>query len=148
MLELNNELSTTKADYRNLEKKLTEQKQELEEIQNRFKMEFENLAGKILDDKSRKFTEQNKENLDNILTPLKERIADFEKIRIIKELASRSTDKAIKDLWQQLEQHLQVFISEKDFNEEKITADVIKGNELLDQLSDRLSGKLSNKRIL
>ncbi|MEO8513039.1 MAG: DNA recombination protein RmuC [Ignavibacteria bacterium] len=79
VLELNNELSTTKANYLNLEKRLTEQKQELEEIQNRFKMEFENLAGKILEDKSRKFTEQNKENIDNILTPLKERIADFEK---------------------------------------------------------------------
>lgn len=79
VLELSSELSAAKANYQNLEIKLTEQKKDLEEIQTKFTSEFENLAGKILEDKSRKFTEQNKENLDNILTPLKERIADFEK---------------------------------------------------------------------
>ncbi len=79
VLELSNELSASKANYQNLEVKLSDQKKDLEEIQAKFTSEFENLAGKILEDKSRKFTEQNKENLDNILTPLKERIADFEK---------------------------------------------------------------------
>ena len=78
---------------------------------------------------------------------LREGIADFEKIRIVKELASKSKDRSVMDLWQQLEKHLQVFTIEKDFNEEKITADVLKGKELLDQLSDKLSIK-SNKRIL
>jgi hypothetical protein len=79
---------------------------------------------------------------------LREGIADFEKIRIIKELALKSSDKTVKELWQQFEQHLQVFVNEKDFNEEKITADVLKGNEMLDQLSDKLSGKVTNRRIL
>ncbi|HRE10825.1 MAG TPA: DNA recombination protein RmuC, partial [Ignavibacteria bacterium] len=73
------ELSAAKTNIDNLEKRLTEQKGELEELQARFTKEFENLAGRILEDKSRKFTEQNKENLDTILNPLKERIADFEK---------------------------------------------------------------------
>ncbi len=79
VISLGNELSASKANYVNLEKRLAEQKGELEELQAKFAKEFENLAGKILEDKSRKFTEQNKENLDTILTPLKERIADFEK---------------------------------------------------------------------
>ena len=79
VISLGNELSASKANYVNLEKRLAEQKGELEELQSKFTKEFENLAGKILEDKSRRFTEQNKENLDTILTPLKERIADFEK---------------------------------------------------------------------
>lgn len=79
VISLGNELSASKANYLNLEKRLAEQKGELEELQTKFTREFENLAGKILEDKSRKFTEQNKENLDTILSPLKERIADFEK---------------------------------------------------------------------
>lgn len=79
VISLGNELSASKANYNNLEKRLAEQKGELEELQAKFTKEFENLAGKILEDKSRRFTEQNRENLDTILTPLKERIADFEK---------------------------------------------------------------------
>lgn len=79
VISLGNELSASKANYINLETRLAEQKGELEELQAKFTKEFENLAGKILEDKSRRFTEQNKENLDTILTPLKERIADFEK---------------------------------------------------------------------
>jgi len=79
VISLGNELSASKANYVNLEKRLAEQKGELDDLQSKFTKEFENLAGKILEDKSRRFTEQNKENLDTILTPLKERIADFEK---------------------------------------------------------------------
>lgn len=79
VIELGNELASSKADYRNLENKLAEQKKEIEELQSKFTKEFENLASKILEEKSRKFTDQNKENLDIILTPLKERISEFEK---------------------------------------------------------------------
>ncbi len=79
VIKLSSDLAASNEKYKNLEEKLTEQKKELENIQAKFINEFENLAGKILEDKSRKFTEQNKENLDNILTPLKERITDFEK---------------------------------------------------------------------
>ena len=58
--------------------KLTTQKKEIEELQKKFTLEFENIANKILDEKSKKFTEQNKTNLDIILNPLKERIKEFE----------------------------------------------------------------------
>ena len=39
--------------------------------------QFEALAGKILDEKSSKFTEQNKLNLDQLLNPLRIQITDF-----------------------------------------------------------------------
>lgn len=51
----------------------------MEKIQEKFQKEFENLANKILEEKSAKFTVQNKENLDNILKPLQEKIQSFEK---------------------------------------------------------------------
>jgi DNA recombination protein RmuC len=59
--------------------KLSEQKQEVEKLQERFTKDFELLANKILEEKSNKFTEQNKENLKTILSPLQEKILLFEK---------------------------------------------------------------------
>ena len=59
--------------------KLIEQKAELESLQERFKTEFKNIANEILEDKSKRFTEQNKTNLDEILKPFSEKIKDFEK---------------------------------------------------------------------
>ena len=74
----NNRLARAEEAFRGQEDKLKAQKAELEEIQKKLTSEFENIANKILDEKSKKFTDQNKINLDNILNPLKERIKDFE----------------------------------------------------------------------
>jgi DNA recombination protein RmuC len=63
----------------NLEEKLLEQKEEVTQLQNKFSKEFENLANKILDEKSEKFTKQNIKSLDLLLNPLQEKIASFEK---------------------------------------------------------------------
>jgi DNA recombination protein RmuC len=79
VIDLSSKLSALNAVNNNLEQKLSEQKKELDELQSRFTKEFENLANRILEEKSQKFTEQNKSNLDNILTPLQERIKEFEK---------------------------------------------------------------------
>ncbi|MDC6352312.1 DNA recombination protein RmuC [Zeaxanthinibacter sp. PT1] len=67
------------SDLVNLERKNQEQQQEVAQLQEKFTKEFENLANKILDEKSSKFTEQNKENIKNILSPLQEKILHFEK---------------------------------------------------------------------
>ncbi|MCW8806303.1 MAG: DNA recombination protein RmuC, partial [Ignavibacteriaceae bacterium] len=40
--------------------------------------EFENLANRIFDDKTKRFSEQSKTNLAEILNPLKERISEFQ----------------------------------------------------------------------
>lgn len=63
----------------NLKERLGEQKEEMENLQERFKDEFENLANKILEEKSQKFTEQNKEKLDQLLKPLGEKMEEFKK---------------------------------------------------------------------
>jgi DNA recombination protein RmuC len=78
IIRLNNELTSALSAAKNIEVRLTEQKGEMEELNQKFKTEFENLASKILEEKSQKFTEQNKQSLDGILTPLRERIKDFE----------------------------------------------------------------------
>lgn len=91
---LNLELTRKTADYENLFIKNREQRTEVENLQEKFRMEFENLANKILDEKSNKFTLQNKENLSAILKPLQERIQHFEKRveETNKEDISRSAD--------------------------------------------------------
>jgi DNA recombination protein RmuC len=73
------QLTKKEADFENLWQRNKEQKQEVEELQEKFTKEFENLANKILEEKTVKFTEQNKENLKNILSPLQEKIQLFEK---------------------------------------------------------------------
>ncbi|MFZ3273311.1 MAG: DNA recombination protein RmuC [Lutibacter sp.] len=67
------------SEFQNLEEKLQENKAEVEKLQEKFSKEFEILASKILEEKSAKFTEQNKENLKNILSPLQEKIQTFER---------------------------------------------------------------------
>jgi len=79
VIDLTTALSSLKSDYSNLQQKLAEQKAEIEEVREKFIKEFENLANKIFEEKSSKFTEQNKSNLDQILKPLSEKIKDFEK---------------------------------------------------------------------
>jgi len=63
----------------NLQRTNAEQKEEVEKLQEKFTKEFENLANKILEEKSNKFTEQNQKNIKQILNPLQEKIQLFEK---------------------------------------------------------------------
>lgn len=77
--EAEKQLAELNADYRNLKERLSDQKEEMENLQERFKDEFENLANKILEEKSKKFTEQNKEKLDQLLKPLGEKMEEFKK---------------------------------------------------------------------
>ncbi|WP_372792449.1 DNA recombination protein RmuC [Lutibacter sp.] len=72
-------LSDKVSDLKHLEEKLQENKAEVEKLQEKFTKDFEILASKILEEKSSKFTEQNKENLKNILDPLQAKIQTFEK---------------------------------------------------------------------
>ena len=73
------QLSKKEVDFENLWERNKEQKEEVEKLQEKFTKEFENLANKILEEKSNKFTEQNKENMKNILSPLQDKIQLFEK---------------------------------------------------------------------
>jgi len=76
---LNSELSRRNSEYENLEKANLKRDEELAQQQEQLRKDFELMASKILDEKSEKFTLQNKENIKNILNPLEEKIKTFEK---------------------------------------------------------------------
>ena len=112
--ELNSQLASLKADNSNLQTKLLEQKNELEKLQDQFIKEFENLANKIFEEKTGKFTEQNKTQLTEILDPLKERISEFQnkveqsnKESIDRNAALRQQLLSLKEMNQQMSQDAQ-----------------------------------------
>lgn len=74
-----NELTARNVAFENLEERMNEKSEELEKLQEKFTKDFEIVANKILEEKSNKFTLQNKQNLDIILKPLQEKIQTFEK---------------------------------------------------------------------
>ncbi|MDT0643299.1 DNA recombination protein RmuC [Zunongwangia sp. F363] len=75
---LSTSLTRKNADFDHLLERQREQKKEMENLQEKFSVQFENLANKILEQKSEKFTSLNKENIQNILNPLQEKIRTFE----------------------------------------------------------------------
>lgn len=83
--KLRTELSTANAriegsieKFRAQDEKYKMLKEELENVHAKYSKEFELIANRILEEKSVKFTEQNKSNMDIILNPLKENIKRFE----------------------------------------------------------------------
>lgn len=60
-----------------LQQSLQTQKEEIKKIQEESKLQFENLANKILEEKSEKFTTINQNNLKTILEPFQEKITDL-----------------------------------------------------------------------
>ncbi len=79
ILDLTGRISARESDYKHLNDKMLEQKSEVEEIQEKFRIEFRNLANDILEEKTKKFTEQNSVRLGEILNPLNQKIKEFEK---------------------------------------------------------------------
>jgi DNA recombination protein RmuC len=79
VLKLNNLNTRLEADYRNIQENLKNQKEEVNQLQEKFSAEFKNLANEIFEDKSKKFTDQNKSNIGDLLKPLGEKITDFER---------------------------------------------------------------------
>lgn len=71
-------LNTAQQDLKYLHEKLTSQQQEVEKLQQQARLEFENLANRLLEEKSQKFTAQNSQQLNELLHPLREKIKDFE----------------------------------------------------------------------
>jgi len=72
-------LVRSETENKGLKEKLETQKVEFSEMRKQFNVEFENIAQKILDDKSEKFSKMNNEKLDTILKPFKENIESFKK---------------------------------------------------------------------
>ncbi|WP_316799157.1 DNA recombination protein RmuC [Pedobacter frigidisoli] len=78
LADANRELESTRSFYMAEKEKLAEQKLSYEQSQAKLNKDFELIANKILEEKSTKFVEQNRTNLDMILNPLKENIKAFE----------------------------------------------------------------------
>lgn len=79
LLQLSLSNAGLKSYYQAREEKIAEQKAEIENLQKKLTVEFENIAEKLLKEKSMEFTERNRLNLDGILSPLKDQIKVFEK---------------------------------------------------------------------
>ncbi len=77
--EINKLLASTIADNNALLEKLENQKNEISELHKQFNLEFENIASRILEEKTEKFTNINRVNLDSILRPFGENIDSFRK---------------------------------------------------------------------
>ena len=73
ILDLTGRISARESDYKHLNDKMLEHKSEIEEIQEKFRIEFRNLANDILEEKTKKFTEQNSVRLGEILNPLNQK---------------------------------------------------------------------------
>ena len=94
---LNAELTKRNTEYENLYQLNAKQEDELEKRQEALRKDFELLATKILDEKSEKFTLQNKENIKNILNPLQEKIKTFEEKVDLTQKESISMHSALKE---------------------------------------------------
>ena len=82
---LNQELLTEKSrmakaeeSFKAQRERLVDQEKTIQEIQQKFQKEFENISEKLLKEKSKEFIDVNRTNLDSILNPLKENIKAFE----------------------------------------------------------------------
>ncbi len=73
------QLAQAEEKITNLHEKLATQKKEMEDLQKKLTTEFENIANKILERNSEKFTAANQKNINEVLNPLKEKINLFEK---------------------------------------------------------------------
>jgi DNA recombination protein RmuC len=78
LLNEKNRMAKAEEAFKAQRERLTEQEKSIQEIQQKFQLEFQNIASKLLEEKSQKFVETNKTNLDILLNPLKENIKAFE----------------------------------------------------------------------
>ncbi len=76
-----------------LEQRMQQHKEEMTLLQEKFRLEFENLANKILEDKTKKFTEANEEKLGNLLNPLRDQIKNFNE-KVDRSFSEEAKDKA------------------------------------------------------
>lgn len=83
-----------KENIRQTELRFEQRKQEFDEANRLMKDQFRNLAADILEDKSRRFTEANRENMARILDPLSKDIQEFRK-KVEETYHRESTDRTL-----------------------------------------------------
>lgn len=78
ILQQASELSANKEKNNGMQERLAQHQSDLVELKRQFQEEFQNLANRIFDEKSSKFNEQNKQQLDSVLHPFKDKLREFE----------------------------------------------------------------------
>ncbi|WP_423227660.1 DNA recombination protein RmuC [Rodentibacter trehalosifermentans] len=76
---LSQELTGLKTTLAEKEKHFAEQQQNIEQSKQQLGIEFQNLANRILDEKSRSFNQTNQTALETLLKPFREQIEGFQK---------------------------------------------------------------------
>lgn len=76
---LSQELTGLKTTLAEKEKHFSEQQQNFEQSKQQLGVEFQNLANRILDEKSRSFSQSNQTALETLLKPFREQIEGFQK---------------------------------------------------------------------
>lgn len=73
------ELVRASVEKETFAKQITQSREDLDKMEKKFQLQFENLANKIFDEKSQKFKTQSQEGLNELLNPLREKLNDFHK---------------------------------------------------------------------
>jgi DNA recombination protein RmuC len=103
------QLAAREQQLYHLEENFRNQKAEVEQLQVKFKTEFENIANRLLEEKSVRFTAQNAQQLQTVLTPLREKIKEFEENvdrKFLEETREKSSLKKELEQLTQLNQQL------------------------------------------
>ena len=103
------QLAAREQQVYHLEENFRNQKAEVEQLQVKFKTEFENIANRLLEEKSVRFTAQNAQQLQTVLTPLREKIKEFEENvdrKFLEETREKSSLKKELEQLTQLNQQL------------------------------------------
>ncbi len=88
---LSRELAVAGERERSLQEKYGQYKLEIEKLQERFKLEFENIASRILKQNTVEFSQNNQKSINEVITPLRQKIEAFEKT------VSETYQKGLKD---------------------------------------------------
>lgn len=88
--ELARRLEREETERRSLEQRMAEKQKELLETQERLRLDFENLANRIFDEKNKNFQEQSRKEIHEVITPLRERIVEFQ--QNINQVQSRQSE--------------------------------------------------------
>jgi len=104
-------VAAAEQNIRHLEERMLHQKSELDQLQKQFSTAFENVANRLLEEKSERFNEQQNRHLQQVLLPLREKIKEFEEnvdrkfLEDTKEKVSLKKEiEQLRDLNQQLSQ--------------------------------------------
>jgi DNA recombination protein RmuC len=77
VIELKNRTGELDSQVKFLSERITAERQQIESIQEKFTKEFEAISNKLLVDSSNRFSQQSSDNLDKLLTPLRDNLTQF-----------------------------------------------------------------------